>query len=96
MDHRLATCFWPWEVGLLSNRSGSLTFKHGSSWRQKRCLILFIYLFGAALGLRCFAPAFSNCAESGLVFTVAHGLLIAEAACCRAQVLQHLQVRRLQ
>ena len=40
-------------------------------------LILFIYLFLAALGLHCCAWAFSSCGERGLLFVVVHGLLIA-------------------
>ena len=38
--------------------------------------IYFIYLFLAALGLRCCAWAFSSCGEQGLLFLAAHGLLI--------------------
>ena len=34
----------------------------------------FIYLFMAALGLRCCAWAFSSCGEQGLLFIVVHGL----------------------
>ena len=41
---------------------------------------LFIYLFLAALGLRCCARAFSNCGEQGLLFIAAHGLPIAVAS----------------
>ena len=37
---------------------------------------LFIYLFMAALGLRCFVRAFSSCSERGLLFVAVHGLLI--------------------
>ena len=33
------------------------------------------WVFLAALGLRCCAPAFSNCGEWGLLFVVVHGLL---------------------
>ena len=40
---------------------------------------LFIYLFLAALGLRCCAQAFSGCGERGLLFVVVRGLLIAVA-----------------
>ena len=43
-------------------------------------LNLFIYLFMAALGLRCCARAFSSCRERGLCFIVVHGLLIAVAS----------------
>ena len=34
----------------------------------------------AVLGLRCCAQAFSSCGEWGLLFTAAHGLLIAVAS----------------
>ena len=43
-------------------------------------LNLFIYLFMAALGLRCCARAFSSCGERGLLFVVVRGLLIAVAS----------------
>ena len=48
---------------------------------------LFIYLFLAALGLRCCARAFSSCGERGLLFVVVHGLLIVVASCCGAWAL---------
>ena len=61
-----------------------------SSWKQckekvgrfflKNKFILFIYLFLAALGLRCCAWAFSSCGERGLLFVVVRGLLIAVAS----------------
>ena len=41
---------------------------------------LFIYLFMAALGLRCCARAFSSCSEQGLLFVVVRGLLTAVAS----------------
>ena len=41
---------------------------------------LFIYLFLAALGLRCCAQAFSSCGEWGLLFIAVRGLLIAVAS----------------
>ena len=41
---------------------------------------LFIYLFLAALGLRCYVRAFSSCGERGVLFIVVHGLLIAVAS----------------
>ena len=40
----------------------------------------FIYLFLAALGLRCCARAFSSCGEQGLLFVTVCGLLIAVAS----------------
>ena len=56
-------------------------------------LIYLIYLFLAALGLRCCARAFSSCSEQGLLFVVACGLLIAVASL----VVEHgLQARKLQ
>ena len=42
--------------------------------------IYFIYLFLAALGLRCCAQAFSSFEEQGLLFVAVHGLLIAVAS----------------
>ena len=41
-------------------------------------IILFIYL--AALGLCCYARAFSSCGERGLLFGAVRGLLIAVAS----------------
>ena len=43
-------------------------------------LKIFIYLFLAALGLRCCTRAFSSCGERGLLFVVVRGLLIAVAS----------------
>ena len=43
-------------------------------------LYLFIYLFLAALGLRCCTWAFSSCSEGGLLLVVVHGLVIAVAS----------------
>ena len=40
----------------------------------------FIYLFLAALGLRCSTPAFSSCGEWGLLLVTVHRLLIAVAS----------------
>ena len=42
--------------------------------------IYFIYLFLAALGLRCYTRAFSSCGERGLLFIAVCGLLIAVAS----------------
>ena len=57
---------------------------------------LFIYLFLAALGLRCCTQAFSSCGERGLLFVAVHGFLIAVVSLvvehgCQAQRLQQLQ-----
>ena len=43
-------------------------------------ITIFIYLFLAALGLRCCTRAFSNCSERGLLFVAVLGLLIAVAS----------------
>ena len=43
-------------------------------------IYLFIYLFLAALGLRCCTRAFSICGEWGLLFVVVRGLLIVVAS----------------
>ena len=43
-------------------------------------LICLIYLFLAALGLRCCTRAFSSCSEQGLLFVAVHRLLIAVAS----------------
>ena len=40
----------------------------------------FVYLFLAALGLRCCAQAFSSCSERGLLFVAVRGLLVAVAS----------------
>ena len=42
--------------------------------------IYFIYLFLAALGLRCCMWAFSSCGERGLLLVVVHWLLIVVAS----------------
>ena len=42
--------------------------------------LIFIYLFLAALGLRCCARAFSSCCERGLLFVAVRGLLIVMAS----------------
>ena len=42
--------------------------------------IYLIYLFLAALGLRCCAQTFSSCGERGLLFVVVRGLLIVMAS----------------
>ena len=57
----------------------------GQSVRPSRFFLflifkIFIYLFLAALGLRCCVRAFSSCGEWGLLFVVVHGLPIAVAS----------------
>ena len=60
---------------------------------QQHFINLFIYLFLAALGLRCCVRASSSCGERGLFVVVVCGLLIAVASL----VVEHrLQVCRLQ
>ena len=46
----------------------------------KKKFIYFVYLFLAALGLRCCTRAFSSCSERGLLFIAVRGLLIAVAS----------------
>ena len=43
-------------------------------------LFIYLFIFWAALGLRCCAPAFSSCGERGLLFVVGCRLLIAVAS----------------
>ena len=43
-------------------------------------LRFYLFLFLAALGLRCCVQAFSSCGEQGLLFVVVRGLLIAVAS----------------
>ena len=52
-----------------------------------------MYLFLAALGLRCCARAFSSCGERGLLFIVVHRLLIAVASLAAEH---RLEARELQ
>ena len=47
-----------------------------------------IYLFLAALGLRCYTQALSSCNVQGLLFIAAHGLFTAVDSCCRVQALE--------
>ena len=50
----------------------------------------FIYLYLAALGLRCCARAFSSCGERGLLFVAVCGLLIAVASLVEEQGSRHM------
>ena len=47
---------------------------------QPLYLFLFIYLFWAALGLRCCAQALFSCGKRGLLFVAVCGLLIVVAS----------------
>ena len=49
---------------------------------------LFIYLL-VALGLHCFAWAFSSCCEMGLLFIVMHRLLVVMASLVRSTGSRH-------
>ena len=42
--------------------------------------VIYLFLFLAVLGLRCYAQAFSSCGEQGLLFVTVHGLLLAVAS----------------
>ena len=53
-------------------------------------IIYLIYLFLAALGLRCYTQVFSSCGERGLLFIAVHGLLIAVASLVAEHGLQQL------
>ena len=53
---------------------------------SQACLSSF---FLAALGLCCYARAFSSYSEPGLLFVALHGLLIAVASRCSTRVLEH-------
>ena len=64
-----------WHSPWVSSLSRSLALRLG--FLKK---IYFIYLFLAALGLRCCAWAFSCCGEQGLLFVAVHRLLIAVAS----------------
>ena len=41
---------------------------------------IYLFLFLAALGPRCWAPAFSSCGEQEMLFVAVRGLLIAVAS----------------
>ena len=43
-------------------------------------ILFYLFLFVAALGLRCCLWAFSSCGEQGLLFVAVRGLLIAVAS----------------
>ena len=46
----------------------------------KKFLFIYLFIYLAALGLRCCARAFSSFGERGLLFIVVRGLLIAMAS----------------
>ena len=76
-----------WEKNLKKNRNmyNSITLLYNSNYHNivaffSNFIYLFIYLFLAALGLRCCTRAFSSCGEQGLLFIAVHGLLIAVAS----------------
>ena len=59
-------------------------------WEPVLCLLkfflnlflknIYLFIFLAALGLHCYARAFSSCGQRGLLFVVVRGLLIAVAS----------------
>ena len=53
-------------------------------------LFIYLFLFLAALGLRCCARAFSSCGERGLLLVVVRGLLIAVASLVRSTGSRHV------
>ena len=65
-----------------SKRCSSFPYHSGNSksWVFLNKLIYFIYLFLAALGLRCCTRAFSSSIERGLLLVIVHRLLIAVAS----------------
>ena len=65
-------------MGLLTHENFFRRPKEGSFFKNK--FIYFIYLFLAALGLRCCAWAFSSCGDWALLFVAMGGLLIAVAS----------------
>ena len=65
-----------WYAPLIQEAAKMPTLKFLSLLKK----IFFIYLFLAALGLRCCVQAFSSCSEQELVLVAVHGLLIAVAS----------------
>ena len=61
-----------WALLTLQLRYSNYSLKDIYSW------VLFLFL--AALGLRCCTRAFSSCGERGLLFVVVRGLLTAVAS----------------
>ena len=59
-------------------------------------LLLFLNLFLAALGLRCFVRAFSSCGEWGLLFVVMCGALGARASVIVARGLSSCGLQALE
>ena len=70
---------WPWgscwEGGLVTFPT-ACPQGPGASWSQRLSFILFL----AALGLRCYAWAFSSCGERGLLFLAVRRLFIVVAS----------------
>ena len=74
-----------WFANIFSHLVDSFYLLDGVLWHQTFLIFLnkfiyFIYLFLAALSLRCCARAFSSCGERGLPFIAVCGLLIAVAS----------------
>ena len=69
----------PWGFFHVVSISGLFLFI--TEWYQYIVFInYFIYLFLAALGLRCCTRASSSCGEQGLLFVAVRGLLIVAAS----------------
>ena len=66
------------------------------SFFKNKFIYLFIYLFLAALGLRCCMWAFSGCGERGLLFIAVYGLLTAVASLVVEHRLQAHGLQQLQ
>ena len=60
-----------------------------SSFDSNYWIFFLFFIFLAALGLRCFARAFSSCSERGLLFVAMYevGFIEGGFSCCRAQAL---------
>ena len=68
MNGEFTTCYMHYPKCVIMIVSFNLFFKNK--------FIYFIYLFLAALGLRCCMQAFSSCGEQGLLFVAVRGLLV--------------------
>ena len=56
-----------------------------SFFKKKKHVLLYFYLFSAALGLHRLVRAFFSCGERGLLFVAVHRLLAAVASRCRTR-----------
>ena len=66
---------------MLGDRGLSLPLHHlGDNIPSFHTFLKNLFIFLAALGLRCCTQAFSSCGERGLLFIAVRGLLIAVAS----------------